>query len=253
MLPPGRDLASGLLRCYRVQLFGGDTHQRKQKAGWALTASPGGAAAASPGLDAARGMRRGGEGVPSLMPGQGGNPRSDRCDGGSAAFCRRWGTRLRRGRERHSGGDGGCWQGPRHCARRGGRSALETSCPGGCLLRHQLGSWGERARRRALNAHTCLLPRGRCLGARPRRWKALELGGQLSSKLFSPETASTAAAGKLPAAGDKPGGGGSDPRGRRDPSSLRLPAWPDPDPDPSPSPCPAATVPLPPLPRAPWG
>lgn len=53
MLPPGRDLASGLLRCYRVQLFGGDAHQRKQKVGWALTAIPGGAAAASPGLDAA--------------------------------------------------------------------------------------------------------------------------------------------------------------------------------------------------------
>jgi len=59
----------------------------------------------------------------------------------------------------------GGWQGPRRCAQRGGRSALETSCPGGCLLGHQLGSWGERAHRRVLNACSCLLPRGRCLGA----------------------------------------------------------------------------------------
>lgn len=77
------------------------------------------------------------------MPGlEGGCPRSDRCDGVSAAFCRRLGDEAEEGERRGTvAGIGGAWQGPRRCARRGGRSALETSCPGRCLLGHQLGFW----------------------------------------------------------------------------------------------------------------
>lgn len=111
---------------------------------------------------------------------------------------------------------------------------------------------GGRACCRALNPCACLLPKQRCLGACSCCRKALKLVQQLLSKLFSSETATTAAAGKIPAAGDKPRGDGSDMPGRRDPGSLLLPTWLDCNPDPSPSSCPATPVLLPPLPRAPW-
>lgn len=112
---------------------------------------------------------------------------------------------------------------------------------------------GGRACCRALNACTCFLPRQRCLGACSCHWKALKVVQQLLSNLFSSETATTAAAGKIPAAGDKCRGDSSDMWGRRDPGSLLLPTWLDCSPDPSPSPCPATPVLLPSLPRAAWG
>lgn len=92
--------------------------------------------------------------------------------------CRRWEMRTRRGR-----GPVGSWGWPSSRAGRGGRLALETSCPGGCLLRHQLIFWGERAHRRALNARACLLPRGRCLGACS--GKALEAGGNFPLNILA--------------------------------------------------------------------
>lgn len=120
-------------------------------------------------------MCQGGEGGPIAVPG--GNPRLDRCDGVSAAFFPEVGDEAEEGARNGMAVGTGGWQGPRRCAQRGGRSALETSCPGGCLLGHQLDSWGERAHRRALNTRACLLPRGRCLGACSHHQKALKLGG----------------------------------------------------------------------------
>lgn len=180
MLPPEKDLASRLLRCYPVQLFGGHAHRRKSKNRAGSGCQPGASSRSLAGAGRS----------PRDVPGRRGDPIADAGAGGGVSTLGSLRRRLRcflpevggRGRgggeERHGGGDGGAWQGPRRCARRGGRSALETSCPGGCLLGHQLGFWGgKRAHRRALNACACLLPRGRCLGACLRRRKALELGG----------------------------------------------------------------------------
>lgn len=155
-------VCSGAITCSYL----GDTHTKVTESG--EQRSPAGAGC-SPG-DAPG--RRGGPNADA-----GGDPRLGRCDGSSAAFCRRWGTMPRRGT---AGGD---WGAGRALAAvwRGGRSALETSCPGGCLLGHQLGSWGEQAHRGALHTHH---PRGRCCGACSHCHKALEPVGATFLKTF---------------------------------------------------------------------
>lgn len=118
-------------------VFWGTHTPRKTESRAGSGCQPGGSSRSLAGAGHSPRVVPGRRGDPSLMPG---GPQADCCDGISAAFCRRWGTRPRRGRAAAQWQGRGGQQGPCCCARRGGRSALETSCPGRCLLRHQLGS-----------------------------------------------------------------------------------------------------------------
>lgn len=100
LLPEGPALAPVPSRA----VFQGKHTPRKTESGAGSGCQPGQSSRSLAGAGHGPRVVPGRRGDPSLMPG---GPQADRCDGISAAFCRRWGTRRRRGRQRHSGRDGG--------------------------------------------------------------------------------------------------------------------------------------------------